>query len=223
MNRIARSHFRRLYLRAHLRILDSGPGLRRALDVLGASLGLLFVSPVLLVAAVAIKLTSRGPVLFHQERIGRHGHRFELLKLRTMVVDAAAQKTALAARSVGATDGVRFKLRRDPRVTRVGAVLRRFSVDEMPQLWNVIRGEMTLVGPRPPLWREVTLYDPRSLRRLEVTPGLTCLWQVGGRSDLTFLQQVALDIEYIDCVRPLDELSIVFKTVPAVLLGRGAY
>lgn len=215
-------NLRRLLLRVRLRLSDLGPALRRCFDIAGAGLGLLSIAPVLIGAAIAIKLTSRGPVLFRQERIGRHGRRFSLLKLRTMVVGAASQKTTLAARG-GAVDGVRFKLRRDPRITAVGGVLRRFSVDELPQLWNVLRGDMTLVGPRPALWREVALYDARALRRLEVTPGLTCLWQIGGRSDLSFGEQVELDLEYIDRVRPMQELSIVLKTVPAVLIGRGAY
>jgi len=146
-----------------------------------------------------------------------------MLKLRTMVVGASAMKARLAAEPEARANGVRFKLRRDPRITSVGRVLRRFSIDELPQLWNVLVGDMTLVGPRPPLPREVALYDGRALRRLEVEQGLTCLWQVGGRSDLSFEQQVALDIEFIDHVGVLDELAILARTIPAVLGGRGAY
>jgi lipopolysaccharide/colanic/teichoic acid biosynthesis glycosyltransferase len=203
--------------------LDAGPLVRRAIDVAAATASLLLLLPVLLLAAVAIKLTSRGPLLYAQERVGQYGRPFQMPKLRTMRVGADALKSALAAEVQGALDGVRFKLRRDPRVTPVGRILRKFSIDELPQLWSVLMGDMTLVGPRPPVWQEVSRYDVWALRRLEVPPGLTCLWQINGRSDLSFHQQVALDIEYIDRVRPLGELLIVVKTVPAVVTGRGAY
>jgi lipopolysaccharide/colanic/teichoic acid biosynthesis glycosyltransferase len=135
----------------------------------------------------------------------------------------ASLKDQLSKQHREATDGVRFKMVRDPRVTAVGRVLRKFSIDELPQLYNVLRGDMTLIGPRPPVWREVALYDVRALRRLEVKPGLTCLWQVRGRSNLTFDQQVALDIEYVDRISPSEEVKILLETVPAVLTGRGAY
>jgi lipopolysaccharide/colanic/teichoic acid biosynthesis glycosyltransferase len=211
---------RRSYLSLTLR---AGAAARRSIDVGASFLGLLFISPVLAVAAIATKLTSPGPVLFPQERVGQHGRRFQMFKLRTMVVNAEQQKSALAAANPGAVDSGRFKMARDPRITPVGRVLRKLSIDELPQLYNVLRGDMTLVGPRPPVWREVELYDPRALRRLEVRPGLTCLWQIGGRSDLSFEQQVALDIRFIDRTRPIEELVIVAKTIPAVLTGRGAY
>lgn len=132
-------------------------------------------------------------------------------------------KSALAAQRRDAVDGVRFKLRNDPRMTPVGRILRKLSIDELPQLWNVLQGDMTLIGPRPSLWQEIVRSDARALRRLEVRPGLTCLWQVSGRSDLSFEQQVALDLEYIDRVKPPQELLILAKTIPAVLTGRGAY
>jgi lipopolysaccharide/colanic/teichoic acid biosynthesis glycosyltransferase len=217
------ARLRRRLLRARLAVPSLGPWLRRALDIAVATAALAASAPVLLVATLLIRLTSRGPAFFAQERVGLHGRRFTMYKLRTMVPGADALRPALVQHHAGAVDGVRFKLRRDPRVTAVGAVLRRFSVDELPQLWNVLRGEMTLVGPRPALWREVLLYDARALRRLEVRPGLTCLWQVGGRSDLTFDQQVVLDLEYIDRARLLDEVLIVARTIPAVFSGRGAY
>ncbi len=140
-----------------------------------------------------------------------------------MVVNANALKDELVKQHRDAVDGVRFKMVRDPRITSVGRVLRKFSIDELPQLFNVLKGDMTLIGPRPPVWREVALYDNRALRRLEVKPGLTCLWQVRGRSNLSFEQQVELDIEYIDRVRPLDEVKILLATIPAVVTGRGAY
>jgi lipopolysaccharide/colanic/teichoic acid biosynthesis glycosyltransferase len=204
-------------------LADTGPLLRRLLDILVASAALVVLSPVLLLAALGILLTSRGHILYEQERVGQHGSPFQMLKLRTMVDGADRMKAALAAQRREATDGVRFKLRRDPRVTPVGRILRKLSIDELPQLWNVLAGDMTLIGPRPPLWQEVVRYDARALRRLEVRPGLTCLWQVNGRSDLSFEQQVALDLEYIDRVKPPQELLILAKTIPAVVTGRGAY
>lgn len=222
LDRVA-ARARRIRLRALLRLRAVGPWIRRAIDIAAASTALLVLLPLLLAAAAAIKLTSPGPILFRQERVGQWGRRFSMLKLRTMFTGAEAAKAALQASVAGALDGVRFKIRNDPRVTPVGRLLRRFSVDELPQLWNVVIGDMTLIGPRPPVWREVALYDPRALRRLEVKPGLTCLWQVSGRSDLSFEQQVELDIEYIDRTHPARELLILARTIPAVLSGRGAY
>lgn len=214
---------RRLAMMAQARIDAMGPRVRRALDVTLSATALLLLSPVFLAAAIGIKLQDRGPILFRQERVGRGGRRFLLFKFRTMVFGAEAMKAALAAANPEALSGVRFKMTHDPRITRLGRILRRFSIDEMPQIYNVLRGDMTLVGPRPPVWSEVEKYSPKAMRRLEVTPGLTCLWQIGGRSDLTFEQQVDLDIEYIDTVKASEEVAIVVKTVPAVLSGRGAY
>jgi lipopolysaccharide/colanic/teichoic acid biosynthesis glycosyltransferase len=200
---------------------DAGPAVRRLCDVLVVSLGLVLAAPVLLVAALAIKLTSRGPILFLQERIGKNGRPFRMLKLRTMFVDADSRKPALVS-DHGVGD-VRFKMRSDPRITPVGRVLRRFSIDELPQLGNVLVGEMTLIGPRPPLGSEVARYDALAMRRLEVTQGLTCLWQVSGRSDIPFHEQLRLDLDYIDRATLADELRIITRTIPAVLSGRGAY
>jgi lipopolysaccharide/colanic/teichoic acid biosynthesis glycosyltransferase len=214
---------RRWQVRMVLVLAALGPRLRRALDVALTGVGLLCLLPLLLLVAVAIRLDSRGPIFFAQERIGQGGRRFLMWKFRTMVANADALKDALAKQHAAATDGVRFKMVRDPRVTRVGRVLRKFSIDELPQLFNVVRGDMTLIGPRPPVWREVARYDSRALRRLEVRPGLTCLWQVSGRSDLSFDQQVALDLEYVDRTTPGEELRILLRTIPAVLTGRGAY
>ena len=200
-----------------------GQAARRITDVVGASVGLALLAPVLLLSAIAIKLTSRGPIFYWQQRVGQAGRVFRMPKFRSMRVNADSLKTQLAAANASAMSGVRFKLKRDPRVTAVGRLLRRFSIDEMPQLWSVVRGDMTLIGPRPPVPREVALYEGRALRRLEVKPGLTCLWQIGGRSDLSFDQQVELDIEYIDRGTLLGDIAILIKTVPAVLSGRGAY
>lgn len=214
---------RRMRLRAVLGFRGVGPVLRRALDIAASLTALVLLFPVFLAAAIAIKVTSRGPILFKQERVGQWGRRFKMLKLRTMVTNAEAKKTELQAAVSGALDGVRFKIKDDPRITTVGRILRKFSIDELPQLWNVLVGDMTLIGPRPPVWREVALYDPRALRRLEVRPGLTCLWQISGRSDLSFEQQVELDIQYIDKTQPVDEVKILVRTIPAVLSGKGAY
>lgn len=199
------------------------PLTRRSMDVLATGLGLLCLMPLLACAAIAIRFNSEGPVLFGQERIGRGGRKFTMWKFRTMVVNADALKDKLLVQHRDAVDGVRFKMVRDPRITSVGRLLRKFSIDELPQLFNVLKGDMTLIGPRPPVLREVKLYDNRALRRLEVTPGLTCLWQVRGRSNLSFDEQISLDIEYIDSIRPLDELKILLETIPAVVTGRGAY
>jgi lipopolysaccharide/colanic/teichoic acid biosynthesis glycosyltransferase len=192
-------------------------------DIIGAGVGIALLSPVLILAAVAVKLTSRGPLFYWQQRVGLRGRRFSMPKFRSMRVGSDKAKTQLAAANSQAMSGVRFKLKRDPRVTMVGRVLRRFSIDEMPQLWSVLVGDMTIIGPRPALPREVALYEGKALRRLEVTPGLTCLWQIGGRSDLSFEEQVELDIEYIDRGTLLGDVKILFKTIPAVLSGRGAY
>ncbi len=220
----ARRALRRRLLTLQLSALACGPSLRRAIDIAASALGLLCLLPVFLIAAAAIKLTSpTGPVFFAQERVGLAGRRFRMWKFRTMVPGADALKDQLQKLRAQASDGVRFKMVADPRITKVGGVLRKLSIDELPQLFNVLIGDMTLVGPRPPVQREVALYDSRALRRLEVKPGLTCLWQVRGRSDLSFAQQVELDIEYIDRVSPTEEIRILFATVPAVLTGRGAY
>ncbi|MFO0757239.1 MAG: sugar transferase [Byssovorax sp.] len=216
----ARAELRRIRLEILLRLRDLTPSVRRSIDIIAALVGMILLSPLLAVVALGIKLTSRGPVLFRQPRIGKNGRPFVMLKLRTMAADADARKAALTS---DPGEGVRFKMRRDPRVTALGRVLRRYSVDELPQLWNVLMGDMTIIGPRPPLAAEVARYDAFALRRLEVTQGLTCLWQVSGRSDLPFEEQVRLDVEYIDRTTARDELRILGRTIPAVLTGKGAY
>ncbi len=199
-----------------------GPLVRRAVDFAVGTGGLLAVSPVLAATALLVKATSPGPVLFGQERIGQYGHPFRLLKIRSMYLDADARLASLQHLNES-EGGVTFKIRRDPRITPVGRYIRKFSIDELPQLWNLVNGTMTLFGPRPPLAREVDRYGPRERRRLEVKPGITCLWQVSGRSDLSFEQQVALDLEYIDTSTTADEVRILAKTIPAVITGKGAY
>ena len=194
---------------------------KRALDVSVSIVALILLAPLLLLVAALIVLEDGGPVLFWQWRAGVGGSSFRLCKLRSMCVDAEQRRGALHAEyTPGAT---RFKMERDPRVTRCGRWLRRFSIDEVPQLWNVVIGDMSLVGPRPPLLEEVAIYEPRQHRRLDVTPGVTCSWQVGGRSLISFEEQVELDLAYIRTRSLLVDAKILLRTVPAVLSGRGAH
>jgi lipopolysaccharide/colanic/teichoic acid biosynthesis glycosyltransferase len=200
--------------------------LKRTLDVLGAAVLLLLLLPVLGVAAVAVRLDTPGPVLFAQERIGRGGRTFRILKLRSMSVgnDDSAHRAYVARLVRGEADaeGGVFKLVSDPRVTRVGRVIRRYSVDELPQLWNVLRGDMSLVGPRPALPDEVALYDSRARQRLAVKPGVTGLWQVSGRCELSFQQMIDLDVSYWQRWSLVRDLHILARTPLAALSGRGA-
>ena len=201
-------------------------GLRRALkDVTEravTAMALVVLLPVILATAVAVRLDSTGPVLFRQTRVGRHGRHFTMLKFRTMCVRAEDELDRLAPHN-DSEGGVLFKLRTDPRITRAGAFLRRYSLDELPQLWHVITGDMSLVGPRPALPEEVARYDVDPHRRLEVKPGLTGLWQVSGRSDLDWEQSVRLDLRYVDNWSLRLDASILCRTVRAVLGHRGAY
>lgn len=193
---------------------------KRAFDVSAASVLLLLTSPVLLIAMLAVKLDSRGSVFFRQERVGRYGQRFMVLKLRTMVADAEQRKHELLA--LNEVDGPLFKMQHDPRVTRVGRVLRKLSIDELPQLWCVLRGTMSMVGPRPALASEVEKWDRSLHERLRVLPGLTGLWQVSGRSDSSFDQYRRLDLYYVDNWSLGHDLRICVKTFGVVLSGRGA-
>jgi exopolysaccharide biosynthesis polyprenyl glycosylphosphotransferase len=194
---------------------------KRAFDVVTASLALLAALPVLAIAAVAIKLDTPGPVLFRQKRVGRDGVTFEVLKLRTMVTDA--ERRLDEVRALNEATGPVFKIRRDPRITRVGRLLRKSSIDEIPQLWNVVRGEMSIVGPRPALPVETEAWGPELFERLRVRPGITGMWQVNGRSNASGGDYVRLDLYYVDNWSLLIDLEILLKTVPVVLTGRGAY
>lgn len=194
---------------------------KRGLDLLLCIPGLILLSPFLLLIAAAIRLESRGPILFRQLRVGKDHQPFYCLKFRSMSQDAEKRKDEIA--HLNEVDGPVFKIKHDPRVTRVGRFLRKLSLDELPQLWNVVRGEMTLVGPRPPLPREVEQYEEWMLRRLEVTPGITCIWQISGRSDTNFEQWMRMDLEYVESRTLGKDISILLRTVPAVLFGRGAY
>lgn len=194
---------------------------KRLFDVVVAGLLLLVASPAMVVVAVLIKLDSRGPVLFRQERVGMEGSHFHMLKFRSMVVDAEARLAELARKNEGS--GPLFKMKNDPRITRIGGFLRRFSVDELPQLLNVLRGSMSLVGPRPPLPREVEAYESDVRRRLLVKPGLTGLWQVSGRSNLSWQDSVRLDLYYVENWSLAGDLVIILRTVRAVFHSTGAY
>jgi exopolysaccharide biosynthesis polyprenyl glycosylphosphotransferase len=194
---------------------------KRTFDVVLSAAGLVLAAPLLAAIALAVNLETPGPVLFRQERVGLHRQRFKVLKFRTMVVGAELMLAELAVHNEA--DGPLFKLRNDPRVTRVGRFLRRYSLDELPQLWNVLKGEMSLVGPRPPLPKEVDAYEDWQMDRLEVRPGITGLWQVSGRSELPFDEYVRLDLFYIENWSLAYDLFILAKTVPMMLAARGAY
>jgi len=195
--------------------------LKRGFDLTLASVGALLTAPLWGLIAVAIKLDSPGPVLFRQTRVGRDGRTFTFYKFRSMRVGAEAELGAL--RSQNEADGPLFKIRDDPRVTRVGRIIRRTSLDEMPQVINVLRGEMSLVGPRPPIPEEVELYREWHRRRLAIQPGMTGLWQVSGRSDLSFDEMVLLDIYYDENWSLPQDLMILLRTIPQVFFGDGAY
>ncbi len=194
---------------------------KRALDLLGGIGVLLLAGPVVLLAALAVKLTSRGPAFYASTRLGKNGRPFRFYTLRSLSVGAAAERARLM--HLNEVDGPVFKLRRDPRVTRVGQWLRSTSIDELPQLLNVLKGDMSLVGPRPPLPEEADRYEAWQRRRLDVKPGITCLWQVSGRSRLSFEEWMRLDLEYIRRQSLATDLWILLRTIPAVLSREGAY
>jgi exopolysaccharide biosynthesis polyprenyl glycosylphosphotransferase len=193
---------------------------KRAMDIAGSGLGLLILSPLLLLVALLIKLESRGPVFFPQLRVGQNGRMFRMLKFRSMVLDAEKYQHTL--QQSNEQNGPVFKMRRDPRLTRVGAFIRRYSIDELPQLLNVLRGDMAIVGPRPPILKEVQQYKPWQRRRLSVRPGLTCFWQVSGRNEIGFEEWMQLDLQYVDQWSIGTDLRLIARTIPAVLTGSGA-
>lgn len=206
-------------------ILVSSPGsdaAKRMLDLVLASASLVLLAPVFVFTACLIKLNDGGPIFFRQKRIGRDRVPFYCYKFRSMVTNAEALRVQLAAENVHGESGITFKVKRDPRITPIGRFIRKTSIDELPQLFNVIRGEMSLVGPRPPLPSEVERYNEQQLQRLTVLPGLTCLWQVSGRAELPFEDQVRLDLEYIARRSMMLDLTLLLKTIPAVVSGRGA-
>ena len=195
---------------------------KRLIDVVDAASALVVLFPLFSVVALAIKMTDHGPIFFRQTRVGQWGAEFTFPKFRSMVVNAETLKAALAKQNDHG-NSLTFKMRNDPRITWIGRITRKFSIDELPQLWCVLKGDMSLVGPRPPLPTEVVRYTLADRRRLDVKPGLTCIWQVSGRGDIPFDQQVELDVQYIESRSVWLDVQLLLKTVPAVLLGKGAY
>ncbi len=194
--------------------------LKRVVDFVMALVFLIALSPFCMVLAILIKLTSRGPVLYRQTRCGLGGRKFTVYKFRSMRADADLVREELAA--LNEMDGPVFKIKNDPRCTAVGAFMRKFSLDELPQLVNILKGDMAFVGPRPPLPEEVEKYERWQRRRLRMQPGLTCLWALEGRNKLNFKRWMELDLEYIDNWSPSLDWKIILKTIPVVLMGRGA-
>jgi lipopolysaccharide/colanic/teichoic acid biosynthesis glycosyltransferase len=226
---MARNPILRLWLelhvqkrRLHARWLEHGATFsKRMLDIFVALILLILACPLLLLIAVLIKLEDGGPMFFAQTRVGQDGREFKMFKIRSMCLNAEQRLEDLLGKNKH-RDGVTFKIQDDPRITRVGKWLRKFSFDELPQLYNVFIGDMSLVGPRPPLPREVAKYSPSDRRRLAVKPGITCIWQISGRANIDFSGQVQLDVDYIEQQNLWTDLLILTRTVPAVLSGRGA-
>ena len=195
---------------------------KRLMDIILSILAILIGSPIFLLTAFLVKITSPGPIIFSQVRVGKFGRHFKFYKFRSMYIDAEARKAELMKHNESG-DGVIFKMKRDPRITPIGRFIRKFSIDELPQLFNVILGDMSLVGPRPPLPSEVRTYTLEERKRLNIIPGITCLWQVSGRSELPFSKQIALDKEYIASQSVWKDFLILLKTIPAILTGKGAW
>ena len=195
---------------------------KRFMDIVLSIFALIIGSPVFLLTALLVKVTSPGPIIFSQVRVGKFGRHFKFYKFRSMYIDAEARKAELMKHNESG-DGVIFKMKRDPRITPVGRFIRKFSIDELPQLFNVILGDMSLVGPRPPLPSEVRTYTLEERKRLNIIPGITCLWQVSGRSELPFSKQIALDKEYIASQSVWKDFLILLKTIPAILTDKGAW
>ena len=199
-------------------------GTKRFFDIVASLFGLIVLSPLFAVVALCIKIEDpKGPILFFQRRVGQYGQEFDFPKFRSMVHNAEELKAQLMDENRHGDESITFKIADDPRITKTGRFIRRMSIDELPQLWCVLTGKMSLVGPRPALPSEVAQYSYAQRRRLEVKPGLTCIWQVSGRGDIPFEGQVQLDEEYINSQSPTRDLMILLKTIPAVLTGRGAY
>ena len=194
---------------------------KRGLDICAASIGLLLLAPFFTFIALAIKFESKGPVFFHQRRVGKDGKRFHMWKFRSMYIDAEARRAALLANSD--RNGSHFKMKNDPRITRIGRFIRRASIDELPQLFNVLGGSMSIVGPRPNLESEVAKYRIDEFGRLDLKPGITCIWQVSGRAEIPWEQQVQMDLDYVYAPSLWSDIKLILRTLPAILSGRGAY
>ncbi len=196
--------------------------MKRFFDIIVSATALLCLIPVFAIIVLLIKMEDGGPILFPQTRVGRFGRLFKMYKFRSMCMNAEEKMKELMAQNQHA-EGVTFKIKNDPRITKIGKWLRKFSLDELPQFFNVLKGDMSVVGPRPPVPREVAKYTLADRRRLLVTPGITCLWQIGGRSEIDFSGQVELDVQYIESQTFWGDIWILLKTVPAVLMSKGAY
>lgn len=198
------------------------PIVKRGMDILGASVGILVLIPLFMLLILIIKISDPGaPVFFKQQRVGKNGRRFMMYKFRTMIPNAEAKLAELL--QFNEVEGAMFKMKHDPRITNLGRFLRKTSIDELPQLVNVLKGDMSLVGPRPPLEREVAEYSVRDLRRLSITPGCTGLWQVSGRNDVSFEEMVNLDLEYIKKISFLLDIQILLRTVRVIFVPNSAY
>lgn len=220
-NSVHRLHYwRKKY--SWLMVVGSVRGLKRGLDIVVSLAALILLAPVFIGVAALIKLTDFGPILFWQVRVGRWGKEFQFPKFRSMVLNAEKLKEQLLAQNDHG-NSVTFKMKNDPRVTVIGRIIRKLSLDELPQLWCVLIGDMSLVGPRPPVRSEVEKYTLADRRRLDIKPGLTCIWQVSGRGDIAFRQQVELDVQYIESQSLWLDFVLLLRTVPAVLSGKGAY
>lgn len=204
-----------------LALINGGRVAKRAHDIFGSAIFLTVFSPLYLLIAALVKLEDGGPVFFTQKRVGQFGTEFKMIKFRSMCPDAEKRLEELLAKNEH-KEGITFKIKDDPRLTRIGKWLRKFSLDELPQFFNVLAGDMSLVGPRPPTPREVAHYTLADRRRLAVKPGITCIWQISGRSEIDFSGQVKLDVQYIESADFWMDMKILFKTVPAVVSGRGA-
>ena len=202
------------------RVSAAQQSLKRLFDIVASAAALWLLLPLFVVVATVIRLTSRGPVFFKQTRVGLHGRQFHMLKFRSMVANADSLKAFL--KNANEQSGPVFKMKRDPRVTAIGRFIRKYSIDELPQLINVLRGDMSLVGPRPPVPDEVAQYEGWQRRRLSVRPGLTCIWQVSGRNQISFEQWMLMDMQYIDNWSLVRDFNLIFRTVPVVISGRGA-
>ncbi|HWD91996.1 MAG TPA: sugar transferase [Verrucomicrobiae bacterium] len=202
-------------------LAGGGAALKRGFDIAASSLALVVLSPLFALIALLVKIEDGGPIFFRQIRVGQFGREFKMFKMRSMCLDAEQRLKEILEKNHH-KEGITFKLKDDPRITRVGKWLRKFSLDELPQLYNVLIGDMSLVGPRPPLPREVCKYSLAHRRRLAVKPGITCIWQISGRAEIDFSGQVQLDVDYIESQGFWVDVKILAKTVPAVFSGKGA-
>ncbi|MDM8538170.1 sugar transferase [Desulfobacterales bacterium HSG17] len=207
---------------AWLTVLYGAKAIKRLMDIIVSAVAIILLIPLFAVVATAIKLNDGGSVLFWQKRVGKYGKEFPFPKFRSMMVDAEEKKAAIEDQSHH-QDSITFKMKKDPRITWIGGIIRKLSIDELPQLWIVLKGDMSLVGPRPPIPSEVAQYSLTDRRRLNIKPGLTSIWAISGRGDIGFTDQVELDVQYIESQSIRNDIKILFKTIPAILFGKGAY